>query len=75
MINKGFNKAILEYLLAHLAADVTDTAFTIEALDLHVASAQGLCHLTVLLAELFEDELTLESVVILSTPSVLASLT
>ena len=61
-------------LLAHLATDMADTALPIEALHLHVATTEGLGHLAVLLAELLEDEFTLEGVVVLSTSSALATL-
>lgn len=53
---------------------MANTTFTIEALDFHVTTSQGLCDLAVLLTELFEDELTLESVVVLSTASIFATL-
>jgi hypothetical protein len=53
---------------------MADTAFPIEALDFHVATAQGLRDLAVLLTKLLKDELTLESVVIFSTASIFTTL-
>lgn len=61
------------YLFAHLAADVADAALTVKALHLHVPPTQSLCNLAVLLAELLEDQLALEQVV-LPLSSVLTSL-
>lgn len=53
---------------------MADTTLTVEALDFHVTTSKGLGDLAVLLAELLENELTLESVIILSTSAVLTTL-
>jgi hypothetical protein len=53
---------------------MADTTFSIEALNFHVTTTKGLCHLAVLLAKLFEDEFTFEGIVILSTTSILTTL-
>lgn len=53
---------------------MANTTLTIKALDLHVTTTKGLGHLAVLLAELFKYELTLESIIILSTSAVLTTL-
>lgn len=62
------------YLLAHLPADMPNTGLPIKAGNQHITTTQGLADDSVLLAELLEDELPLEALIVLPTSSVLPSL-